>query len=417
MAGARARAGARSTPGPARVSRPPRGVLATLCLTVTVSYGTVYYAFAVLAPDITGDTGWSLTAITAAFSLGSVMTGVAGIVAGRVIQARGPRAVMVVGGAVGAVGLLAVAAAPTYAWFVAGMLVCGTGAAGLFYAPAFAAITHWHGPRRVEALTVLTLVAGFASTVFAPLTTALMDPLGWRGVYVAYAVLLLLTAVPLHALALRHPWPAESRHEHRHADRAVLTSPTFLLVALAGTLTTLAMYASLIALIPLLIERGMTPGLAAWALGLGGAGQVAGRLLYPRLTRVVGLRARVTLVSGSVAVTLAVLAGVPGPALLLIVVSVVAGAARGLFTLVGATLVTDLWGPERYAALNGVLSAPLAGATAIGPFLGAWVADATDSYATAFAVLAALAGLGTLLFVRAVTAQGTDRSASAVRQT
>lgn len=388
------------------MSRPPRAVLATLCLTVTVSYGTLYYAFAVLAPDITRDTGWSLTAITAAFSLGSVMTGVAGVVAGGVIQARGPRRVMVVGGVVGSVGLLAVAAAPTYAWFVVGMLVSGTGAAGLFYAPAFAAITHWHGPRRVEALTMLTLVAGFASTVFAPLTTALVGPLGWRGVYVAYAVLLLLTAVPLHALALRHPWPAGSRHAHRHADRAVLTSPTFLLVALAGTLTTLAMYASLIALIPLLIERGMTPGLAAWALGLGGAGQVAGRLLYPRLTRVMGLQARVALVAGSVAVTLAALAVAPGPPLLLIVVSVVAGAGRGLFTLVGATLVTDIWGPERYAALNGVLSAPLAGATAIGPFLGAWVADATDSYATAFAVLAATAGLGAVLFVVAVGQAG-----------
>jgi cyanate permease len=176
------------------------------------------------------------------------------------------------------------------------------------------------------------------------------------------------------------------------------------------------MYASLIALIPLLIERGMTAGLAAWALGLGGAGQVAGRLLYPRLTRVMGLRARVTLVSGSVAVTLAVLAAVPGPSLLLIAVSVVAGAARGLFTLVGATLVTDLWGPERYAAINGVLSAPLAGATAIGPFLGAWVAALTDSYATAFAVLAALAGLGTLLFARAVTAQEPRRRGAGLRR-
>lgn len=384
------------------MSAPPRGVLATLCLTVTVSYGTLYYAFAVLAPDITRDTGWSLTAITAAFSLGSVMTGAAGVVAGRVIQARGPRPVMVTGGAVGAAGLLAVAAAPTFGWFVAGLLVSGTGAAGLFYAPAFAAITHWHGPRRVEALTVLTLVAGFASTVFAPLTTALTGPLGWRGVYVAYAALLLVTAVPLHAIALKQPWPVESRHTQRHPDRAVLTSPTFVLVALAGTLVTLAMYASLIALIPLLIERGMTPVLAAWSLGLGGAGQVAGRLLYPRLTRVMGLQARVSLVAGSVALTLAALAVVPGPAGPLIVVSVVAGAARGLFTLVGATLVTDLWGPARYAALNGVLSAPLAGATAIGPFLGAWVADVTDSYAAAFGVLAALAGLGTLLFVVAV---------------
>ena len=114
---------------------------------------------------------------------------------------------------------------------------------------------------------------------------------------------------------------------------------------------------------------------------------------------------RVALVAGSVAVTLAALAAVPGPGGLLIVVSVVAGAARGLFTLVGATLVTDLWGPARYAAINGVLSAPLAGATALGPFLGAWVAEATGSYPTAFAVLAALAGLGAVLFVGAVGAR------------
>jgi len=384
------------------VNRPPRGVLATLCLTVTVSYGTLYYAFAVLAPDITRDTGWSLTAITAAFSLGSVMTGAAGVVAGRVIQVHGPRWVMVAGGAIGAAGLLVVAAAPTFSWFVVGMLVCGTGAAGLFYAPAFAAITHWHGSRRVEALTVLTLVAGFASTVFAPLTTALMGELGWRGVYLVFAVLLLLVAVPLHAVALRHPWPAEHGTAHPHADREVLTSPTFLLMALAATLVTLAMYASLIALIPLLVEQGMSAGLAAWALGLGGAGQVAGRIFYPRLTRVLGLRARVTVVSGSVAVTLAVLAAVSAPVWLVIVVSVLAGAGRGLFTLVGATLVTDLWGPERYAAINGVLSAPLAGATAVGPFLGAWVAAVTDSYPAAFAVLAALAALGTVLFALVV---------------
>lgn len=384
------------------MSRPPRGVLATLSLTVTISYGTLYYAFAVLAPDITRATGWSLTAITAAFSLGSAMTALAGIAAGRVIQSRGPRPVMVAGGVIGSAGLLVVAAAPAYPWFLAGMLLCGTGAAGLFYAPAFAAITHWHGPRRVQALTTLTLVAGFASTIFAPATTALADQTSWRGAYVIYAGLLMATAVPLHAIVLDHPWPADEGHAHRGRDRAVLTSPTFVLVAIAGTLVTLAMYASLIALIPLLIERGMTPAMAAWALGLGGAGQVAGRLLYPRLARVLPVRTRVTLVTGAMALTLAALAAIPGPHLLLLGVSIIAGAARGLFTLVGATLVTDLWGPERYAAINGTLTAPMAAAVAIGPFLGAWIAQATGGYGTTFLVLAALAALGTLLFARAV---------------
>ncbi|GAB2731450.1 MFS transporter [Nocardioides pakistanensis] len=399
------------------MSRPPRGVLATLSLTVTISYGTLYYAFAVLAPDITRDTGWSLTAITAAFSLGSAMTALAGIAAGRMIQSRGPRPVMVAGGVVGSAGLLVVAAAPAYLWFVAGMLLCGTGAAGLFYAPAFAAITHWHGPRRVQALTTLTLVAGFASTIFAPVTTALADQTSWRGVYVIYAGLLMATAVPLHAIVLGHPWPADGGHAHRGRDRAVLASQTFVLVAIAGTLVTLAMYASLIALIPLLIERGMTPAIAAWALGLGGAGQVAGRLLYPRLARVLPVRTRVTLVTGAMALTLAALAAIPGPHLLLLGVSILAGAARGLYTLVGATLVTDLWGPERYAAINGTLTAPMAAAVAIGPFLGAWIAQAAGGYGTTFVVLAALAGLGTLLFARAVghTATAPGRTSPAAR--
>lgn len=377
-------------------------MLATLCLTVTVSYGVLYYAFAVLGPAITDDTGWSLTAITAAFSLGMLFAGMAGIMVGRVIQARGPRLVMVTGGLVGSAGLLALAGAPTYQGFVVAMLLCGIGAAGLFYPPAFAAITHWHGARRVRGLTVLTLVAGLASTIFAPVTTFLADHMSWRSVYVVFAVLLLVVAVPGHLIALNRPWRVEAERVGKYPDRDVLTSRPFVLIAIGGTLITLVMYASLIALIPLLVGRGMSPVLGAWALGLGGAGQVAGRLLYPRLTAVMGLRARVTLVSGGITVTVAALAVIPGPEGVLIGVSILAGAARGLFTLVNATLVSDVWGPQRYAAINGVLAAPHTAAGAVGPFAGAWIAEAVGGYPTAFALFAVIAGLGTVLLSSAI---------------
>ena len=384
------------------LSPPPRGVLAALCVTVTISYGTLYYAFAVLAPTITADTGWSLTAITAAFSLGLLMTGVVGVLAGRRIQGHGPRGVMVAGAVVGAAGLALVGSATSYPWFLVGMLLCGTGAAGLFYAPAFAALTHWYGAGRVRALTTLTLVAGFASTVFAPLTTALAEQTSWRTTYLVFAVLLLVAAAPTHAVALRHPWPAVSGGEQITPDREVLRSPAFVLTAAGATLTTLAMFAALVALIPLLVGRGMTPALAAWALGLGGAGQVLGRLAFPRLTAITDVRQRVLWGTTAMAVTTLTLALVPGPAALLIGVSVVAGAARGLHTRVGATLVTDLWGPERYAAINGVLGAPVSVATALGPFAGAGIAAVTGSYPVTFGVLAALAVLGSVLSVRAV---------------
>ena len=129
-------------------------------------------------------------------------------------------------------------------------------------------------------------------------------------------------------------------------------------------------------------------------LGIGGAGQVAGRLLYPQLTRTLSVGARVVAVSLMVAVTIGAFAFTPATAVLLVLTSVVAGAARGLFTLVGATLVTDLWGPERYASLNGVLGAPVAIAAALGPFVGAWLATASGGYATAYVVLSVVGLVG-----------------------
>jgi MFS family permease len=162
------------------------------------------------------------------------------------------------------------------------------------------------------------------------------------------------------------------------------------------------MFAALVALIPLLVGRGMTPTLAAWALGLGGAGQVLGRLAFPRLTAVTDVRQRVTWGTAALALTTLFLGLIPGPAGVLIAVAIVAGAARGLYTLVGATLVSDLWGPERYAAINGVLGAPVSVATALGPFAGAWIAEVAGGYPATFAILAALAGVGSVLSVQAV---------------
>jgi len=370
-------------------------VLVALCGTVTISYGVLYYAFTVLAPAIATDTGWSAAAVTAAFSAGSLVGALAGIAAGRLLQRRGPRMVMTAGSVLGAVAVALVGLAPTYPVFVAAWLLVGAASAGTFYPPAFSALTHWFGTGRVRAITTLTLVAGFASTIFAPLTAVMGQELGWRGTYLVFAGVLLVVTVPAHALTLRLPWlPAARRPEDAPPDRHILTSRTFLMLAASATLASLAMYASLVNLVPLLLDRGMGVQLAAWALGLSGAGQVGGRLLYAALDRRMPPNARAAAVIAAVAVTLAALALVPGPAVLLVTIAIVGGAARGLFTLIEATLVSDHWGPARYAALNGVLQAPYGIAAALAPAFGAAIATMTGSYAALFGVLAAIALVG-----------------------
>lgn len=90
----------------------PRAVLPALCITQITSWGIVYYAFPVLNPAITADTGWPTGATTAAFSTALLISAFAGIRVGRIIDRRGPRTVMTTGSTLAVASLLTVAAAP-----------------------------------------------------------------------------------------------------------------------------------------------------------------------------------------------------------------------------------------------------------------------------------------------------------------
>ncbi len=117
---------------------------------------------------------------------------------------------MTLGSAVGVLAVLGLAAAPTLPWFLAACALTGAAMSATLYPPAFAALTHWGGVRRVRALTVVTLVGGLASTVFAPLTAVLESAGSWRSAYAVLAVPLALT-IGLHWLGLRAPVDPSAR--------------------------------------------------------------------------------------------------------------------------------------------------------------------------------------------------------------
>lgn len=274
----------------------------------------------------------------------------------------------------------------------------------VLYHPAFVARTRWNAPNHVRALTTVTLVAGLASTVFAPLTATLADHLSWRGVYLVLALVLAGVTIPVHAVVLRRPWPrpptpagGSARVEADTGTRSVVRSRPFVLLVVSLTLASFAMYAVMINLVPLLTELGASTTLAAWALGLGGIGQVAGRLGYAALVRSTSVRARTTWVLATATTTTAVLAFVPGPVWLLIAVAVLAGTARGIATLLQATAIPDRWGTASHGALSGILAAPIMIASALAPFAGAALAEPLGGYPNMLVVLAVFAIAGPLL--------------------
>ncbi|WP_164701107.1 MFS transporter [Modestobacter sp. KNN46-3] len=374
--------------------RPPRHVLPALCATEVVSWGVLYYAFPVALASITADTGWSASATTAAFSAGLVVSALAGIPVGRWLDRAGPRRVMTTGSLLAAPAAAGIGLAPSLAWFVVAWLVAGVAMAAVFYQAGFAALTRWYGPGRVRALTTLTLVAGLASTVFAPLTSLLLEELSWRATYLVLAGVLAVVTIPLHALALTPPWTPAPEPDHRGGTpasvRSIVSSSGFLLLSGALTLTAFGMYAASLTLIPLLTGRGMSASLAATTLGLLGAGQLLGRIGYAPLAARTTPATRTVVILAASALAIGLLAAVPGPAPLLIGLAVLVGAARGAATLLQATVVADRWGSARYGALSGWFAAPITAAAALAPWAGTALAESVGSYPATFAGLAAL---------------------------
>ncbi|MBW3573145.1 MAG: MFS transporter, partial [Gemmatimonadetes bacterium] len=146
-------------------------LVGVLAVTETVSYGVLQYAFPVFLAPMHAELGWSRTAMTGAFSVGSLVSGFAAVPAGRWVDRHGPRGLMTAGSLLAALLLLAWAATDGLAAFYAIWAGLGLAMAAVLYEPAFAVVASWFHRLRGRALTVLTFVAGFASVIFVPLAT------------------------------------------------------------------------------------------------------------------------------------------------------------------------------------------------------------------------------------------------------
>jgi MFS family permease len=375
----------------------PRGGLAALCITQTTGWGVLYYALIAAVRPISADTGWDPALVTGAFSAGLLVSAAAGIAVGRILDRSGPRTLMISGSLIGVLALVLVALAPNLPVFFAAWLLAGTAQAAVLYQPAFTVISRWYGPARVRPLTVLTLVAGFASTIFAPVTAALSSAFGWRGAFLILAGMMGLVTVPLHARYLNRSWatgaPGSQVAGGNAMARNVRRSPEFLGLQALMVLLCLGLYTVTLNIIPLLMEKGADYAAAALGLGLVGAGQVGGRLLFAAIPP----GARLPVITGTAAAALLLLAALTGPIPMLAAAGMLAGAVRGCQTLLQATIVGDRWGTRNLGTLQGVFAAPLTAVTAIAPAAGPLLATWFGSYTAMACAMAALAAAAAII--------------------
>jgi MFS family permease len=281
---------------------------------------------------------------------------------------------MAAGSLAGALLLLAWANVQTVWQLYLVQIGIGAATAASLYEAAFAVVIAWFSTeRRSTALLAVTVVAGFASTVFLPLTGLLVAHHGWRTALLILAAIQSVT-VPLHALIVRRsPRPDVGHPEHQSGGGAVhaaLADRGFWLLALGFTANTAAISAMAVHLVAALVSWGHPASFAATIAGLLGALSVTGRLITTGLQR----RFRTTTVTAATFGVQAVAA-----ALLPIVGAATAGAVGavigfgigfGVATIAKPVLLADRYDTRRYATLAGVLMVPMTVAKAAAP-LGA----------------------------------------------
>jgi MFS family permease len=391
-------------------------LVVTLGITETISWGVLYYAFAALLPSMRSELGWSLGEMTGAFSLALLLNGIAGIAIGRWLDRRGPRLLMTTGSCAGVLLVLAWSRVSDLRLFYLMWAAIGLVMAAVLYEPAFAVVTFWFERRRARALTVVTLFAGCASTIFLPLTSWLVRLQGWRGAIVTLAVILAAGTILPHALVLRRRpgdlglaidgGPA-SVEEQRAPGRArvtglsvgeALSTKSFRWLALAFFLSIGVATAVRVQLVPYLVQRGLSIGTAAAFTGSIGAMQVFGRVVLGALSERVSTRVAAAVALGMQPLALIVLVATrdkPG----LVVFVVLFGASYGAMALVRPALLAGLYGRMQYASIAGVLAFAVTLSQAGVPLAAGKAFDRLGSYDPilwAFVLLTALSAFALL---------------------
>ncbi|MDO3704403.1 MFS transporter [Micromonospora sp. C28SCA-DRY-2] len=387
-----------------RPARQPRRMVAALAVTQTIGYGTLYYAYAVLLEPMAAALGASTAAVTGALTASVIAGALAAVPVGRWLDRHGGRGLMTGGSLAATALLLAWSRVDTIGQLYAVMIGIGVTGAMVLYEPAFAVIVSWYAPpRRDRALLAVTIVAGFASTIFLPLTGLLVARLDWRGALLVLAAVHAATAVPLHAATVRRP-PRPGRAASRKtggrgrparppgaARRAVRDARFWILVstfvAHGAATSTMTVH-----LVGFLTHRGHAATFAAAVAGLLGILSVTGRLVLTGARRrlsVPTVLAVIFAVQAAAALGLAVAGGTRAGAVLGVTAF---GLGFGVASLAVPALLADRYGTVGYAAVAGLLAAPVTLAKATAPLAGALLLHRTG-YGP---LLAAVAGCCTL---------------------
>lgn len=258
-------------------SGPPelRRATAALAITQLISWGVLYYAFAAVAPLMTRQPGWGVTAVSCAFSVGLLVAGMSARAVVVLLARLGPRVTMTGGALLMIVATTLWASASSIAMLYAAWALIGAAMAATLYEPTFAVLALMDSSRMRRTIATVTVAGGLASSVFVPLAQYLAETLGWRAAVAVLGAAGGVVTAALHARYLPRHIPTHCNPPT--APRLLIGSRPMRRLRVAYTLEQASAVAATVLVVAMLSHRGVDPYVAGFVLASSGIGKVTGR--------------------------------------------------------------------------------------------------------------------------------------------
>ncbi|HTC11963.1 MAG TPA: MFS transporter [Acetobacteraceae bacterium] len=359
-------------------------VVSVIGITQTLAWASTYYLTAVFADPVAADLHISREWFFGVVSGALLLSGLLGPVAGRTIDRRGGRDVLAMTSVLFAVGLVLMSMAHGVFGLAVAWAVLGVGMGYGLYEAAFATVADLWGREARNAITGITLIAGFASTIGWPTSAVLVSAFGWRGACLGWAVLHLLLGLPMNRLLIPNAAPVVPAPPAATAGAPAVAAGgtvSWTMIVLASVFgVSWFVSASMAAHLPRLLEAMGSPVAAAVAAAaLVGPAQVAARLVEFSVLRRASAMLSARLAVGLHPIGAVILAVVGAPAAIPFVL--LHGAGNGMLTIARGTLPLALFGAEAYGLRVGLLAAPARILQGAAPLVFGLVLDRGGPYA------------------------------------
>lgn len=392
-------------------------ILACVCLAGFARQGPAVATLSIFVEPMTREFGWSRAALSGAVSLGGVLAALTSPVIGPVLDRRGARLILCIAVSVTGAATMLLSLTPSLTVFYVLFCVARMNFAGTFDLGIYGALNSWFVARRAFATSIANL-AQMAGLVILPLLAHLaMQHRGWRAGWLAVgAAVLLVGLLPTWLLMVARPEdvglqpdrnPAGARGGPAVAEPSfsrgeAMRTPAFWLLSLY-TLVVYPVQAGVsLHQAPYLIERGLSPGVAATIVSSFSLISGLAGLAFGLLARRIGTRAGLGLTAAFLTVSAAAMLAIATPLHAYLAAGCFGLGIGGLLTVLPLAWA-DYFGRASFGAIRGAALTVQVTAQASGPLLSGVLRDRTGDYVTSLTCFAALAFVGALvaLLIRA----------------